>query len=311
MECRLCGSNAAALLYDSAPDYVTGDLFQVYQCENCSFAFTSPVPDDLSLHYPSRYRQYHPVIINILSLLYRRRVKKWNRLFARPGAAFEMGFGDGIMLDSLRRLGWKVFGSERTVQAAHFARRALDMPVFVGGPPAIKPAPLFDLIFLFQVLEHLDNPVDTIRQIGQCLKPNGRLIIGVPNFSGWQRRFGGSKWFHLDIPRHLSHFSAQSLGTLVKTAGLEIERVSFISLEHDPFGWVQSLLNKMDKEPNRLTRLLMGMDPMDLKNLAQVILAVPLGLIGLILAVLSWLCKSGAMIEVIVRKPAKQEAISH
>jgi SAM-dependent methyltransferase len=311
MKCRLCGSEAITRLYDSAPDYVTDAFFQVYQCENCTFAFTSPVPDDLSPHYPTRYRQYHPLIINTLSLLYRQRVKKWNRLFARPGAAFEMGYGDGIMLDNLRRLGWKVFGSERTVEAAHFARHALDMPVFVGGPPAIKPAPVFDLVFLFQVLEHLDNPVDTIRQIGQFLTPNGKLIIGVPNFSGWQRRFSGKKWFHLDVPRHLSHFSAQSLDTLVKTAGLEIERVGFVSFEHDPYGWVQSLLNMLDSQPNRLTRLLMGVDPMGFKNFAQVIFAVPLGVVGMILAILSWMFKSGAVIEVIVRKPAQQGSAGH
>lgn len=305
-KCRICHSDAVALLYDSAPDYVTGARFQIHQCGNCSYAFTWPRPNDLSPHYPTRYRQYHPLIITILSLLYRRRAKKWHRLFTQPGSTFEMGHGDGIMLDSLRRVGWKVFGSERTVQAAYFARHSLDMPVFVGGPHAIQIAPIFDLIFLFQVLEHLDDPVDTIRKIGQFLKPNGRLIIGVPNFSGWQRRFSGINWFHLDVPRHLSHFSAQSLDALVKTAGLEIERISFTSLEHDPYGWVQSLLNKMDNKPNRLTRLLMRMDSMDWNNLLHAALAIPFGLIGLLLAVLSWIFKGGATIEVIVRKPARR-----
>ena len=92
-----------------------------------------------------------------------------------------MGCGDGFMLDSLRKHGWKVIGSERTVAMARFAHDELGLNVFVGELDAIRPVPTFDLVILFQVLEHLDNPVQVLRQISQRLTPQGRLIIGVPN----------------------------------------------------------------------------------------------------------------------------------
>jgi len=290
------------LVYDVAHDYITGEKFDVWQCENCTVGFTFPVPADLSPYYPTNYRRYNPLILKILKFLYRQRVKRWASDFKNPGFAFELGCGDGLMLDTLRSLGWKVVGNERTAQAASFAAHKLGLPVFVGGLDALQPTPLFDLIFLFQVLEHLEDPVTVLKQLVQLMKPNGKIIIGVPNYGGWQSRVGKEKWFHLDVPRHLNHFSRPSLHFHLKEAGLEIEKIGFASFEHDPFGWVQSLLNHVDRKRNRLTRLLMQIDQPDFVSILHLGLAPLLGLAGVFLAILSWLFEDGAVIEVTGRK---------
>jgi len=300
--CRLCGSSSMELIYDTAQDYITGEKFEVWQCKNCGIAFTLPAPRDLSAYYPEKYRRYNPFILNILKFLYRQRVKKWASRFKNPGIAFELGCGDGLMLDTLRSLGWTVIGNERTTQSAYFARHKLGLPVFVGSLDALKPAPLFDLVFLFQVLEHLDDPAGTLKQLGQFIKPNGKLIISVPNFSGWQSRFSQESWFHLDIPRHLFHFSLASLQFQLRESGLEIEKTNYVSLEHDPFGWTQSLLNRIDHKRNRLTRLLMQIDPPDPANISQLALTLVLSIFSVPLAALSWLFRSGAILEITVRK---------
>ena len=299
--CNVCGSRESELAYDEVIDYITGDFFQVWQCKHCKAGITWPRPDDLSPYYPAKYRRYNRLIRNILKFLYRQRVKNWASQFLVPGIAFEIGCGDGLMLDTLRDLGWKVIGSERTAQSAYFPSRILGLPVFVGGLDTIQPCPHFDLIFLFQVLEHLEDPVITLQQLARLLKPSGKLIIGVPNFSSWQAKVGQRRWFHLDVPRHLVHYSYTTLETLFKQFDMEIENVSYSSWEHDPYGWVQSILNRLDWRFNRLTRLLMQIDPPDIINLLHLAFAGIFGFVAIILSLVSWLLHRGALIEVTIR----------
>ncbi|MEI9986560.1 MAG: class I SAM-dependent methyltransferase [Aliidongia sp.] len=248
--CAICSGNGMHLRYPEAIDYLTGDRFEVWTCTVCGSGRTEPVPGNLHRHYPPRYRQYHLAIKWILQLLYHHRVKRWARLFSRPGTAFEMGCGDAMMLASLSRLGWQVLGSERTEESAAAARMKSGLPIVVGGPEAIDPTARFDLIVLNQVLEHLDAPGAVITQLAGMLAPGGKLVIDVPNFASWQSLFGGTGWFHLDVPRHLHHFTRPSLTLLLRRHGLKVTAVSYVSPEHDVFGWVQSIL-KSARSPDQ------------------------------------------------------------
>jgi hypothetical protein len=106
----------------------------------------------------------------------------------------------------------------------------------------------------------------------------------------------------LDVPRHLRHYSLQALVVVLAGVGLEIERVGYMSPEHDPFGWVQSALNRVDGKGNRLTRFLMGIDKADFWNLVEVGVAFVLGVVAVPLSVVSWVVGSGAVMEVVCRR---------
>jgi SAM-dependent methyltransferase len=168
----------------------------------------------------------------------------------------------------------------------------------VGGLEALDPVRRFDLVILNQVLEHLDDPGGTVAALAGLLAQGGKLIIGVPNFGSWQAAFGGPTWFHLDVPRHLHHFSLPSLAALLGEHGLEIEKVSYVSPEHDPYGWVQSALNKIDRRHNRLTRLLMRLDRPDAFNLLHLGLGCVLCVLSVPVSIASWIARRGALIEV-------------
>ena len=161
----MCGCLDVEIAYNSVSDYITGDHFEIWQCNHCGVAITWPLPDNFSRYYPEKYRRYPPIIIKTLKYLYRQRVKKWSSKFPEPGTAFEMGCGDGLMLSALRDLGWKVLGNERTPQSAYFASHKLGLSIFVGGVEALPLVSSFDLIFLFQVLEHLEDPFRTIQNL--------------------------------------------------------------------------------------------------------------------------------------------------
>jgi SAM-dependent methyltransferase len=287
------------LLYSRADDYITGDRFEIWECRHCRTARTLPVPADLERYYPESYRHYLPPIAALLAWLYRRRARHWARLFHQAGSVFEMGCGNGMMLDTLRRGGWQAIGSERTEAAARIARDQFGLTVVIGGIEAVDPVLSFDLILLNQVLEHLDHPDAAIDQLSGRLKPGGHLIINVPNFASWQARFGGIGWYHLDAPRHLHHFSLPGMTALIARHGLAIERISYVSPEHDPYGWVQSVLNRLDRRANRLTRLLMQLDPPDPVNMLHLALGGLIGLAALPLSIASWLAERGALIEIV------------
>lgn len=302
-QCPICGASRVSTRLSNTRDYITRDAFAVWQCADCTFAFTHPVPTDMEPYYPAKYRRYNPVILSILKNLYRVRVKGWARTFKTPGSALELGCGDGLMLDALKQAGWQVVGIERTPGMAHFARHELGLDIFAGELDALAQQPTFDLIILFQVLEHMPDPMTTLHRCARLLNPGGRLVIGVPNFASWQAQFGGDVWFHLDVPRHLNHFTPKAIERGLTDAGLERDEIAFVSFEHDPFGWVQTILNRARGKHNRLTASLMGMSqPGVLSTLIQLALAALLAPFAVILSLVSWAAGRGALMQVSARR---------
>lgn len=282
-------------------DYVTGEEFQLLQCRSCGFALTDPVPISMDRYYPPRYRRFNALAAFVLRRLYLRRVDGWLARLPTTGLALELGSGTGWMLRALRQRGWLAVGSERTVAVAAAARDAAGVPMFVGDLDAIRDAPLLDLVIMFHVLEHLADPLAQVRAIARRVKPGGTLILGVPNIASWQSRVVGSRWMHLDVPRHLSHFSPDAIERALRAHGFRIARVDFRSFEHDPVGWVQGGLDRLGFEPAFLVKLLARMPERrsgPLATLAAVVLAIPLGVLGLALAVASWRPGAGAVMEV-------------
>lgn len=282
-------------------DYVTGERFQLVQCRRCGYAMTDPVPISLDRYYPPRYRRFNAIAAFVLRQLYLRRVDGWLARLPTSGIALELGSGTGWMLRALRERGWLAVGSERSVAAAAAARRGAGVPMFVGDLAAIRDAPLLDLVIMFHVLEHLPDPLSALHAVARRVKPGGTLILGIPNIASWQARAIGSRWMHLDAPRHLSHFSPDAIERALDASGFRTARLDFRSFEHDPFGWVQGALDRLGFEQGLLVKVLARMQERSsgpLATLAAVVLAVPLGLVGLALAVASWRAGAGAVMEV-------------
>ena len=281
-------------------DYVTGEPFEVWCCRRCGFGVTRPRPADLDRYYPPAYRKYGGAAGFALRWLYERRARRWARALPSRGTALEIGCGEGWMLRALRRRGWRVVGVERA--SAPDPGGAVDrIPMFVGDLRAIRAAPRFDLVVLFQTLEHLDDPSGVLRTCAAVVRPGGRIVVAVPNFASWQAMLFGGAWFHLDPPRHLSHFSRESLRRFLEAAGFRVERVSYMSWEHDPYGWVQSALNALGFPPNLLTRGLMDRDRRLLGGgRGALMLGVTVALLpaAVVCALASWVGGAGAIIEV-------------
>lgn len=304
VKCPICMSvNVVERL--KAKDYISEERFTVYLCKKCAVGFTWPQPEDVNRYYPANYRRFAAPAKWLLQILYGLRVKRWVRQFGHSGRALEIGCGSGWMLEALHNQGWDVVGLERTEEEAKFASLLTGLTVLSGSIVEIPSEPQYDLILLFNVLEHVVDPRTMIRQCSRLLKEGGTIILSMHNLASWQAYITGPYWFHLDVPRHLFHFSPQSLANALEIEGLELVHTRFISVVHDPYGWLQSLLNCFGFKQNRLTQGLTGgnrREFISLSGLGMTLVAMLLVIPSLLLSVSSWLVQSGAIIEVRARR---------
>jgi 2-polyprenyl-3-methyl-5-hydroxy-6-metoxy-1,4-benzoquinol methylase len=296
--CPVCGAQQIRTVYSDALDPITQDFFPVVECSACHLVYTGCVPACLDRYYPPRYRGYGPAVTRILGALYNLRVSRWARLKPLGGSVLEIGCGAGLMLAAFKRRGWRVLGIERNEAAAEIGRNSRRIEIVTSPVAELSPAAQFDLIVMFQVLEHIADPVGLLRECTKRLAPGGHLVANVPNFSSWQSTWSGARWFHLDVPRHLNHFTPATLEAVLERAGLRITRLSFVSLEHDPYGWVESALNRMSGRRNVLTRFLMGLDRIGPGVLLSFVVAAALSPAALMVSLASWLAGRGALMEV-------------
>jgi len=264
----------------------------------CVLGHTEPEPASLDRYYPPRYRQYGGLTLRALRALYGRRVGGWLRHLPSEGRAFEVGCGEGWMLRALRDRGWRVVGSERSAAGARAAADINGIPMFVGDLAALGDS-RFNLVILFQVLEHLSDPFSALRKGADLLAPGGIMVVAVPNAASVQARSFGRFWFHLDVPRHLQHFSPEALRRALQDVGLRVVRTSVVSPEHDPYGVLQSWLNWLGFRQNLLTKLLMGIaDDVSVATLAlMAAAAAALLLPSVIISLAGWMFGSGAILE--------------
>ena len=138
-----------------------------------------------------------------------------------PGRLLDVGCGRGDLGAYLIARGWTVTGIEPSANAAEAARaRGLDARRGTLDDVELE-AGAYDAAVFRHSLEHLTDPVEALRRVREALRPGGLVLISVPNFGCWQRRRFGSRWYHLDLPRHRVHFTQTGLGRALEQAGFE------------------------------------------------------------------------------------------
>lgn len=304
-------------------DYITGEEFIVGYCHDCRLHVTSPVPDEeqLGKYYPSSYygngRRFNPLIEWLLNNLYGFRA--WHiEGKHKPGKVLDIGCGRGLLLSKLRLRGWEPRGTELSEEAATYARERLGLPVSTQALQDLHfPDGEFDLVILWHVLEHVIEPKAMLQEVSRILKPGGVLLVAVPNFGSWEARQTGRGWFHLDVPRHLTHFTPRTLRRALEGAGLSLFSSNFFSSEYDFFSFVQSMQNKMGFRHNYLynflrTRSAKVIHPsgeaerVGLRETALVLLtAIPLAILSIFTTPLVAALGKGATIAAYAVKPEK------
>lgn len=237
---------------DDVADSFTGDRFAIDRCANCGVGQTVPSPDDLARYYQGYHGNRHGMTAG-----YRvwRRMLLLRRIAGVGGGRrlLDVGCGDGSFLLAAQRNGWQVAGTEIE------PKQALSLGLEVHQDVAEFPTDIaFDCVTLWHSLEHLPRPAETLRLVCDRLRPGGFLFVSVPDAGGWQARFFGRHWLHLDVPRHLFHFNQVSLRRLFETTGFTLVGHWHHEIEYDLVGWSQSSLNIVTKEPNLFMNAIIG-----------------------------------------------------
>jgi SAM-dependent methyltransferase len=168
----------------------------------------------------------------------------------------DIGCGDGTFLLHAQQQGWQVAGTELKPDIAR--RAGLDIRTTVAELAELGP---FDCITLWHSLEHMADPVATLRSAAALLQPGGFALIAVPDAGGLQASAFAEAWLHLDVPRHLYHFTRASVLRLAETGGLRILGTWHQEFEYDVLGWSQSALNRMSSTLNVFFDQLRGRPP--------------------------------------------------
>jgi SAM-dependent methyltransferase len=239
--------------FDRVRDAQSTAHFGIVRCEACGLGRTTPEPEDLSPYYgPAYYGGRHSVTARYCTA---RRLRILGQSAKRPGKLLDIGCGDGSFLRAASGAGWHVTGTE--IGGAAELSRALGIDVRDSLELAQDRGP-FDAISMWHTLEHFRDPSAVVLAARAQLAQGGVLVIAVPNAAGLQATVFGAKWFHLDVPRHLFHFTRVSLDRMLRRSGLTVERWHHHELEVDVFGWLQSALNTIFPQPNLLFQSLTG-----------------------------------------------------
>jgi 2-polyprenyl-3-methyl-5-hydroxy-6-metoxy-1,4-benzoquinol methylase len=156
------------------------------------------------------------------------------RWVPRNVRVLDIGCGFGETLGYHQARGCDVYGVEADENIRRVAER-YGYKVRVGlFDPSHYEEDFFDYVTMDQVIEHVQDPVSTLKGICRILKPGGTAILTTPNANGWGRRLCGRKWINWHVPYHVQFFSRSSMTVAAEKAGLALER----SFEITPVLWI-------------------------------------------------------------------------
>jgi SAM-dependent methyltransferase len=230
--CPLCGGTATAAFTE--PPYT------VKRCDVCGLGFVSPrrteeglraLYDDDYWRSPSPkthgyhdYRADQPLYLHT----FRRRLDYALRDGPRSGRALDVGCAAGFCMAVLRERGFETHGVEVSRQIAAHAIEVLGFDtVHLGG---IETAPYaeasFDLITMWDVVEHVPDPRALLTRSRELIAPGGRLVIETQDIDSAFARALGPRWHHYKHAEHIYHFTPPTIRALLRDAGFEVERLT-------------------------------------------------------------------------------------
>jgi SAM-dependent methyltransferase len=288
-------------------------------CEKCGLGRFHPMlgPGAIAELYPDAYYgepgvKFHPLVERAVRWIGSRHVRFLSLGLASGSRVLDVGCGRGVVLGALANLGLEVHGVEMSEAAVRGADPRAQIRIAQDLAASGYPSSHFDQVLIWHVLEHLEQPRETLEEVRRILRPGGRLVVAVPNLASRQAEWSGAAWFHLDLPRHLYHFPLAALRRLLDETGFEPVSDHHFSLRQNPFGWIQSALNCAAWLPrNGLYTLLQHRDrarpaPFDLRTRAILFAAfVLLAPWALVASVRDTFRRTGATVHVVaLRRPS-------
>lgn len=285
--------------------------FTVVRCTHCGLIRTNPRPtiETMGAYYPDDYGPYistkisdggdnpirkpgifHPLLSRIV---------RFNTTVLpemKPGSMLEIGCASGSFLAEMASAGWKVRGIEFSPKAAAAAQEA-GLDVYSGSvDSAPEPEQPYDLIVGWMVVEHLHEPLDSLKKLLRWTEPGGWLAISLPDAGAIEFRLFKASGYALQLPNHLYHFTPRTIAMLLEKAGWRVERIAHHRVLNNLMGSIGHKLEDLNA-PHCIARAF--------RNYPHT--AARLSLILYPLAWLLALLRQTGRMTVLARKPAQRQ----
>ena len=276
----------------------------LWRCSVCGSAVTAAPAGS---HETGAYAPAQPrgarLAAPLLAAFDRQRLALLHRAIRPPGRLVDAGAGRGRFVAAARAAGWDAHGVEPSARGVAAARASYGVELEHAGLDRARVAPAsVDAVTLWHVLEHVDDPASALARIHGWLRPGGIVLVGAPNLASVQARVAGGRWYHLDLPRHRTHFTATGLRTLLASSGLVPLRTHHLLLEHNAFGLWQSLVSRVTPTPSWLYLALKRAAPMTAADVVPTLLALPLVPVAALAELAAGVARRGGTVAVVARR---------
>jgi SAM-dependent methyltransferase len=232
-ECPLCGHRPLARMFPDAHDWLM-------RCPQCRLGFANPQPTDAELaeiYNAEYYSQFgyqagaaEAALARIKQATYAKFLRQAEKLLGwkskqdgQPRRLLDVGCGLGysLLAGERRGRGWESWGLEPHSMAGKGLPAHLAARIVRGTLETYRPENLFDVVSLIDVIEHVRDPIATIRQAADLLAPGGILMLATNNVLSRSARRMGPRWVHFHRA-HLWYFSPTTLAAALAKAGLTV-----------------------------------------------------------------------------------------
>jgi 2-polyprenyl-3-methyl-5-hydroxy-6-metoxy-1,4-benzoquinol methylase len=246
VECPLCqGRHSRSLFKFKGTDIV--------ECEHCSLIYVPTAAPEFAAVYREDYfasNRYDQGYFNYASefenhmATFKARLEDCERILLRKGRVLDVGCALGHFGEAAKRQGWDVYLTDVSDYAVIESRKQFAINGFISGPTKIPvKKECFDLVTLYDVIEHLSHPMDLLRDIKQALGSDGILHITTPNVTGFSAALMGKKWYHLKPDENFLYFSPKTIQAMLEKCGFEVLKIKPVSV----YFRVNDVLNRLQK----------------------------------------------------------------
>lgn len=232
---------------------VSQETFSYRQCSDCDLIFLSNIPDKLDVYYGDVY--YCPPSLEKLKRVAKAESYQVKMIlpFVKGGCLLEVGPGFGVFAYQAKVSGFNVDVIEKEERCCDFLSNIIGVNAVRSDLPhkVIEYGKSYDVIALWQVIEHLPSPWEFLENAARKLNVSGVLLIATPNPASFQFRVQRERWPHVDAPRHLCLIPSGLLIKHMSALGLDPVMISYDdkgARSWNRFGWQRYLMNRFSNK---------------------------------------------------------------
>ncbi len=241
--CAVCNSTELHPYLEVRDFFLTGEPYRILTCKHCGCGLTDPQPgpDEVGRYYRSEAYISHSAsqkgILNKLYLLARnvtlQRKYKLVKAFSgrSSGSILDVGCGSGELLHYFQERSWQTRGIEPDESTRRGAGQKYHLQIEGSESLAGIPSRSQHVISFWHSLEHIADLHGILAQVKRIVRPDGVLMIAVPNYTSLDAACYGPHWAAWDTPRHLYHFTPRALDHLVRHHGMKIQQTLPMKLD--------------------------------------------------------------------------------